>query len=63
MNLPNDSYSLFCLENVLDSETANESKLFPMLEKLTLNYGITNVYRNFDGMESFENALETFFFF
>ncbi|RRJ89518.1 hypothetical protein EG240_11345 [Paenimyroides tangerinum] len=59
MNLPNDSYSLFCLESVIDSEIESESKLFPMLEQITLNFGVTNVYKNCDSIESFQESLET----
>lgn len=59
MNLPNDSYSVFCLEAVPDIETFTSSNLFPMLEQLTLQYGITNVYQNCDSIETFESSLET----
>lgn len=58
MNLPTDSYSLFCLESVPDIETFSNSDLFPMLEQLTLQFGITNVYQNCDSIENFESSLE-----
>lgn len=59
MNLPSESYSLFCIENVKDTENHSESILFPMLEQLTLKYGITNVYKNCDSIETFQDSLET----
>lgn len=58
MSLHNDSYSLFCLEKVYDLENHTESKLFPMLEQLTLNFGITNVYKSCDDIETFLESLD-----
>lgn len=59
MYLPNDNSSIFCLEGVKDMEVIEESLLFPMLEHLTLRFGIINVYKTCDSLESFESSLET----
>jgi len=59
MNSPSDSYSLFCFENVKNMDSENGSGIFPLLEKLTINLGITNVYKSCECLETFEQGLET----
>lgn len=58
MNLPTENYSLFCLESIEDSDSFQGSDLFPMLEQLTLQFGITNIYQNCDSIENFESSIE-----
>jgi len=57
MYLPNDQSKLFCLESVSDINREENSKMFPCLEHLALRYGITNVYKACDSIESFEESL------
>ncbi|WP_177765637.1 DUF6642 family protein [Flavobacterium sp. I3-2] len=59
MNFAEESYKLYCLQNTSELEENPELNVFFMLEKLTLNFGITNVYKNFDSIESFQESLET----
>lgn len=48
---------LFCLEAVKDASSGKDSKLFPMLEHLALDHGITNVYQSCDSITGFEQSL------
>lgn len=59
MNFAEDSYKLYCLQNAHELEENPELSVFSMLEKLTLNHGVTNVYKDFDSIESFQESLET----
>ena len=51
---------LFCLETVSDviSQT-NSSTILPSLEKLALQYNITNIYQTCDSIEGLEESLST----
>ena len=57
MYLPTESSKLFCIEVIPDTEVVSESKIFPHLEQLTRNYGMVNVYKAVDSIESFEESL------
>ncbi|NUY80581.1 hypothetical protein HUK80_06720 [Flavobacterium sp. MAH-1] len=52
-----EDLKLFCLEAVRDASKTNDSKLFPMLEHLAFEHGITNVYQTCDSITSFEQSL------
>lgn len=52
-----DDYKLFCLESVEDVEDENISDLYPFLEHLALEKGITNVYQSCDSFEGFEESI------
>ncbi|RZJ68640.1 MAG: hypothetical protein EOO50_00220 [Flavobacterium sp.] len=56
--MDDDDSKLFCLEAVHDVSSDRESKLFPMLENLALEYGITNVYQSCDSIAGMEESLE-----
>lgn len=53
---------IYCLENVADVSETSTSIILPSLEKLTLDFGITNVYATCDSMEGFEMSLSTLFY-
>lgn len=57
MYLPTESSKLFCVEVIPDTEMLSESRVFPYLEQLVRNYGIVNVYKAVDSIESFEESL------
>ena len=50
---------LFCLESVPDITTQTSSIILPSLEKLALQYNITNVYQTCDSIEGLEESLST----
>ncbi|MFY8069014.1 MAG: DUF6642 family protein, partial [Flavobacterium sp.] len=50
---------LFCLESVPDVTTHSSSIILPSLEKLALEYNITNVYQTCDSIEGLEESLST----
>lgn len=52
-----ENLKLFCLEVVRDVSQNQYSKLFPMLEHLAFEYGITNVYQSCDSITGFEQSL------
>lgn len=52
-----EDLKLYCLEAVRDASKPNYSKLFPMLENLALEHGITNVYQTCDSIAGFEQSL------
>lgn len=56
MNL---NHYIYCLESVEDVESQNESLVLKSLESLALQYGLTNVYKTCDSIESFEESLST----
>ncbi|RZJ69397.1 DUF6642 family protein [Flavobacterium sp.] len=54
-----DNFKLFCLEAVRDASADQVSKLFPMLDHLTLKHDITTVYQSCDSITGFEQSLNT----
>ena len=54
-----NNHYIYCLEEVADVEAANNSIILPALENLALHYGITNVYKTCDSIETFEESLST----
>ena len=50
---------LFCLESVPDVTSQTSSIIIPSLEKLALQYNITNVYQTCDSIEGLEESLST----
>ena len=50
---------LFCLESVPDVTSQTSSIILPSLEKLALQYNITNVYQTCDSIEGLEESLST----
>jgi hypothetical protein len=50
---------LYCLEGVQNIEEENQSIILPSLEKLAIQYGITNVYQTCDSIEGLEESLST----
>jgi hypothetical protein len=50
---------LYCLEEVQNIEDENQSIILPSLEKLAIQYGITNVYQTCDSIEGLEESLST----
>ncbi len=50
---------LFCLESVPDVTSQTSSIILPSLEKLALQYKITNVYQTCDSIEGLEESLST----
>lgn len=50
---------LFCLEGVYDVNLKTSSNILPSLEKLALQYNITNVYKTCDSIEGLEESLTT----
>lgn len=48
---------LFCLESVPDVTSQTSSIILPSLEKLALQYNITNVYQTCDSIEGLEESL------
>jgi hypothetical protein len=50
---------LFCLESVPDVAFQTTSIILPSLEKLALQYNITNVYQTCDSIEGLEESLST----
>lgn len=57
MYLPNNLPKLFCLEFVSIMNDPNESKILPYLAQLVKQYGMVNVYKACDSIESFEESL------
>lgn len=57
MYLPNDNSKIFCMESVADINKEEDSKMFPYLEHIAMRYGITNVYKACDSIESFEESM------
>lgn len=53
------NHYIYCLESVEDVEIEKESTVLNSLETLALQYGITNVYKTCDSIESFEESLST----
>lgn len=54
-----NNHYIYCLEEVADVEATNNSIILPALENLALHYGITNVYKTCDSIETFEESLST----
>lgn len=54
-----DDFKIYCLEGVEDIEDEKDSMLYPFLEHLALNTGITNVYQKCDSFEGFEESIST----
>ena len=53
-----NSFKLFCLQNEVSSSKVTPKSVLPLLEKFTMKYGITTVYKTFDNsFESFEESL------
>jgi hypothetical protein len=50
---------LYYLEGVQNIEEENQSIILPSLEKLAIQYGITNVYQTCDSIEGLEESLST----
>ncbi|RAK25158.1 hypothetical protein B0I03_101318 [Flavobacterium aquaticum] len=50
---------LYCLESVPDITTHTSSIILTSLEKLALQYNITNVYQTCDSIEGLEESLST----
>ena len=50
---------LFCLESVPDVTSQTSRIILPSLEKLALQYNITNVYQTCDSIEGLEESLST----
>ena len=50
---------LYCLESVPNITTQTSSIILPSLEKLALQYNITNVYQTCDSIEGLEESLST----
>lgn len=59
MYLPNDKSKLFCLENLPDMALEDSSKTLPYLEQLAMKYGLTNVYKSCECIDTFESSLDT----
>ena len=57
-----DDFKIFCLEGVEDVDNREQSLLFPFLEHLALNKGITNVYQACDSFEGFEESISNLLF-
>lgn len=53
------NHYIYCLESVEDIDIEKESTVLNSLETLVLQYGITNVYKTCDSIESFEESLST----
>lgn len=54
-----NNHYIYCLEEVADVDATNSSIILPALENLALEYGITNVYKTCDSIETFEESLST----
>lgn len=50
---------LFCLDGVSDKNSETLNVMLPSLEKLALEYHITNVYQTCDCIEEFEECIST----
>ena len=50
---------LFCLDGVSDKNSETLNVMLPSLEKLALEYHITNVYQTCDSIEGLEESLST----
>ena len=59
--MPNfdSDFKIYCLEAVPNLQQNHNSTILPSLEKLALQYGITNVYQTCDSIESFESNVNT----
>ncbi|MEW5677188.1 DUF6642 family protein [Flavobacterium enshiense] len=55
--MPNNHH-IYCLESVQDTATS-KSVILPFLEDLAVRYGITNIYKNCDSIEGFEESIST----
>ncbi|MBQ0117335.1 MAG: hypothetical protein KBS98_05385 [Flavobacterium sp.] len=51
--------NVFCLHGVPDIEQNTNNTIINWLEQLAFNYGITNVYKDCDSIEGFEESLQT----
>lgn len=58
-----DDFKIYCLEGVEDVELNKPSMLYPFLEHLALNKGITNVYQSCDSFENFEEKISNLLFY
>lgn len=58
MYLPNDKSKLFCLEQLPDSSLEEQSKTLPYLEELAKRYGLVNVYKSCECIDTFEASLD-----
>lgn len=54
-----NNHYIYCLESVEDVEIEKESIVLNSLETLALQYGLTNVYKTCDSIETFEESLST----
>ena len=50
---------LYCLEGIQNIAEENQSIILPSLEKLALQYNITNIYQTCDSIEGLEESLST----
>jgi hypothetical protein len=53
---------VYCLEAVTDVENSTPSTVLKNLEKLTLDSGITSIYKTCDSIEGLEESLSTLFY-
>lgn len=53
---------IYCLESVADESETTSSIILPSLEKLTMDFGVSNVYACFDSIEGFESSLSTLYY-
>lgn len=58
MYLPNEKSKLFSLEGLSEITLESSSKIIPYLEQLAIKYGLTNVYKSCECIDTFESSLD-----